>query len=152
VNALCRDAAAAALSGEAAPSQRLGLDPTLTSIETDGERLRTVLVNVLSNAREAVLARGNDAGPPAPAVELRTEALSGGRCAIVVTDHGVGIAPEDVARVFEPYFTTKRTGTGLGLAIVRNVIDAMGGSIAVESRSGEGTQVRIELPARPRRT
>lgn len=152
VNALSQDAALAALSGEHAPAHELVLDPGVVEVVTDGEHLRTVLVNILSNAREAVLALGAVAAANGALVSVRTEAMKGGRVAIVVSDHGVGIAAEDLAHVFEPYFTTKRTGTGLGLAIAKNVIDALGGSIAVKSRKGEGTEVRVELPERPRAT
>ncbi len=53
----------------------------------------------------------------------------------------------DLSRVFDPYFTTKRTGTGLGLAIARKVVDALGGAIRIESREGEGTRMEIDLPA-----
>ena len=62
--------------------------------------------------------------------------------------------PEDLPRVFDPYFTTKRTGSGLGLAIAKNIIEGLGGSIALESRPGDGTDIRIDLPtsrARARR-
>jgi signal transduction histidine kinase len=65
---------------------------------------------------------------------------------IEVSDRGVGIGPDDLARVFDPYFTTRRTGSGLGLAISRNIIEGMGGTISVSSRPGYGTDVRIELP------
>jgi signal transduction histidine kinase len=58
----------------------------------------------------------------------------------------VGIEAENLPRIWEPYFTTRRGGTGLGLAIVRNVIDGLGGSIAIESRPAAGTEVHIELP------
>ena len=68
---------------------------------------------------------------------------------IEVRDRGVGIVSEDVSRVFDPYFTTKRTGSGLGLAIAKNIIDGLGGAITVESRVGHGTAMRIELPRRP---
>jgi two-component system sensor histidine kinase HydH len=57
------------------------------------------------------------------------------------------VAAADLPHVFEPYFTTKRTGTGLGLAIARNVVEALGGTIRMESREGEGTRVEIVLPA-----
>jgi two-component system sensor histidine kinase HydH len=57
------------------------------------------------------------------------------------------VAAADLPHVFDPYFTTKRTGTGLGLAIARKVVEALGGSIRMESREGEGTRVEIELPA-----
>ena len=79
-------------------------------------------------------------------VVLRTALLPGGRFSIVVRDRGVGIDQEDLARVFEPYFTTKRAGTGLGLAISRNIVQGLGGSIAVSSQPGQGTEIRLELP------
>ena len=69
------------------------------------------------------------------------------RVAIEVRDRGTGIAAEDLPRVFDPYFTTRRTGTGLGLAISRNIIEGLGGTIGVTSRPGAGTEVCIELPA-----
>jgi signal transduction histidine kinase len=106
-------------------------------------------VNLLVNARSAVEARTADDGPlPANAapVELITGPAAGGRVSIVVRDRGVGIAAEDLPRVFEPYFTTRRTGTGLGLAITRNIVDGLGGTIAVTSARGVGTDIRIELP------
>ena len=56
---------------------------------------------------------------------------------------------EAQARIFDPYFTTKRTGSGLGLAIAKNIVDAMGGAISAQSRPGEGTRIRIDLPAAP---
>jgi signal transduction histidine kinase len=99
--------------------------------------------------------RASAAGLPAaePArngfdVELETAALAGGGASIEVRDRGVGIAPADLPHVFEPYFTTKRTGTGLGLAIARNIVLSLGGRIEVKSAEAEGTQIRIELPAR----
>jgi len=68
---------------------------------------------------------------------------------IWVEDRGPGIKAEDLAHVFEPYFTSKRTGTGLGLAIVRKVTDALGGTLRLDSREGQGTRIEIELPAEP---
>jgi signal transduction histidine kinase len=154
LNLLCREAAAAAMTGEGAPALRLSLDPELPPVVTDGERLRTVLLNVLSNAREAVeLAAGGarpaDAARDGADVELRTERLAEGRAAIEVRDRGVGIDPGDLPHVFEPYFTTKRTGTGLGLAIAKNIVDALGGTLTAASASPAGARLRIELPPRP---
>jgi signal transduction histidine kinase len=131
----------------------LTLDPGLPPIVSDGERLHGVLVNLLTNARNALDAR--KAGPGAgeidgrPDFELVTQRAAGDRVVISVRDRGVGIEAENLPRVWEPYFTTRRGGTGLGLAIVRNVIDGLGGSIAIESRPAVGTDVRIELPPRP---
>ncbi len=84
--------------------------------------------------------------PLAGAHPLGVGRPSGGRLAIEVSDRGTGIAAEDLPRVFEPYFTTKRTGTGLGLAIARNIVEGLGGSIVITSRLGAGTDIRIELP------
>jgi signal transduction histidine kinase len=151
LNALCRDAASAAMAGEGAPALHLALDPRRPVVVTDGERLRTVLLNILSNAREAVAlaaggARSRDVPATAPDVELRTESLDDGRVAIEVRDSGVGIDPADLPHVFEPYFTTKRTGTGLGLAIAKNIVDALGGTLTAAPREPAGARLRIELP------
>ena len=110
-------------------------------MSTDAERFRTALVNILTNARQAVAARGAGTAP----VELRTS-LEGDRIAVVIQDRGTGIEPRDLPHVFDPYFTTRRTGTGLGLAISKNIVEALGGAITVTSGPGEGTTVHIDLP------
>ena len=147
VNALCAQCAAAVEGGDApGPPVRVISDPSVPVLVTDGERLRSVLVNLLANARHAVVAR-NGAPPPddaGPQVEIETRRLDGG-VAIDVRDRGVGIEPENLPRVFDPYFTTSRGGTGLGLAISRNIVDGLGGTIRITSRVGSGTDVRIEL-------
>jgi signal transduction histidine kinase len=143
LNALCRDAArAAGLEAEGGGAITLTLDPNLPAVVTDAERLRLVLVNLLTNARHAVEARDEPRHP----VQVRTRRLVGDRVAISIGDKGVGIGPENLSRIFEPYFTTKRGGSGLGLAIARNIIEGLGGSIAVVSRAGEGTDITLELP------
>jgi signal transduction histidine kinase len=143
VGALCRDAAGALeREGMAVP---VAVAPDLPVVNTDAERLRRALVNLLTNARDAVA--GRHAPPDAPLVELRVTRLdANGAVAIEVEDRGTGITAADLPHVFEPYFSTKRTGTGLGLAITRNIVESLGGSIAAHSREGEGTRVRIELP------
>ncbi|MBI3403593.1 MAG: hypothetical protein HY048_19440 [Acidobacteria bacterium] len=85
--------------------------------------------------------------PPAALVTLTTRA-GGDRVQIVVTDRGVGIAPQDLPQVFDPYFTTKHGGTGLGLPIAKNIVEGLGGTIAVSSAPGLGTQFQIDLPTR----
>jgi signal transduction histidine kinase len=109
--------------------------------------VRLVLVNVLTNAHHAVLARTERT--ETGAIRLITSRAAGDRVAVEVRDQGIGIAPADLARVFDPFFTTRRTGTGLGLAISRNIIEGLGGTIGVSSRPGSGTDVRIELPQGP---
>jgi signal transduction histidine kinase len=151
VNQVCQAAMAAALAGGPARDVKLALDHGLPSIVTDGDRLHGALVNLLTNARNALEARAPDdaGGGGRPELELVTERTAAGGIAIAVRDRGVGIPAENLSRVWEPYFTTRRGGTGLGLAIVRNVVEGLGGSIAIDSQPAKGTSVRIELPERP---
>jgi signal transduction histidine kinase len=141
LNAVCARAAQAALSADKEPAIVLHLDPDLPPVSTDAERFRTALVNILANARQAVVDRGPERAP----VELETR-RAGSRVAVEVRDRGTGIETKDLPHVFDPYFTTRRTGTGLGLAISKNIVEALGGAISVTSRAGEGTTDRIELP------
>jgi two-component system sensor histidine kinase HydH len=140
IAALCRESAAAAQATPGA-AVALDLDPALPMLVTDAERLRIALVNMLVNARHAV----NGDNPP---VILKATA-AGGRVTITITDRGAGVAPADVAHIFDPYFTTKRGGTGLGLPIARNIVEGLGGTITVLSSidpGGHGTEIRIDLP------
>jgi signal transduction histidine kinase len=160
VNEICRASAAAAWAGVPDPCVDLDLDPDLPPLVTDSERLRTALVNVLTNARHAaesaagedrrVLAVGRrraraDVEPRHEPVRVSTR-LVGDRVAVTVRDRGNGISPEDLAHVFDPYFTTRRAGTGLGLPISKNIVEGLGGTIAISSKRGEGTEIRIDLP------
>lgn len=146
VNRVCEEAARAVREGSPGPPITLRLDPGVPRATLDGERLRLTLVNVLSNASAAVAER-QDGAPAADPIVLTTTHGSG-RIRIDVRDRGAGIAPENLPRVFDPFFTTRRTGTGLGLAISRNIIEGMGGTITIESWPGDGTLVRLDLPVR----
>jgi signal transduction histidine kinase len=144
---LCREVAEA-VAGEPALDVSVEAEGPFVAL-TDGERLRTVLLNVIGNAKEAAAEQRVKAGSEGKGVadvRVRVESAGEGRAAIAVRDRGPGIPEADLPSVFEPYFTTKRTGTGLGLAIARNIVDALGGTIVVTSVVGEGTQVRIEIP------
>jgi len=151
VNMLCRDAASAVTAAEPDPPIAIDLDPAVGSIHTDSEKVRMVLVNLLNNARQAVLACPDAAIAikNGAAVTLSTTRLDARRVAISIRDRGTGIAPEDLPRIFDPYFTTRRAGTGLGLPIAKNIIDGLGGSIRVASSPGSGTGIHIELGDTP---
>ena len=145
VNSLAEDAVRAAGVGDGHIPVRLDLDPGMPPVRTDGERLRQALVNIIGNAMQAMNAASPSAADDTP-IRLQTARLDARHVAITVSDNGVGIAAEDLPRIFDPYFTTRRTGTGIGLAISRNIIEGLGGRITVTSERDRGTQVRIELP------
>lgn len=108
-------------------------------VTVDADRLSQVLLNLYLNAVEA-MAPGGSLGVVVGDLE-ETDGVF-----IRVADTGGGIRAEDLSQVFDPYFTTKPTGTGLGLAIVHNIIEAMGGEVAVESRPGRGTTFTLNVP------
>ena len=150
---LCREVAEASMKDEGGPAVnlRLGEGMSRIVIVTDRDRLRTALMNVLGNAKDAVLARFSDPDDASelPAIELETKLLSPDKVVIVVLDRGTGVAAEDLERIFEPYFTSKRKGGGLGLAITKNIVESLGGTISVSSRTGGPTEMRIELALEP---
>lgn len=115
-------------------------DEALQTIMADKESLRSVFTNLVVNAIEAIDGAGGT-------VSIKLSNTDERAVKVEVTDTGCGIAPQDIAKVFEPYFSTKDTGTGLGLAIVKKAIDDHGGSISVSSREGDGTTFTIILPA-----
>ncbi len=155
VNRICRASADAAWAGADAEPVVFDLDPAIPLVVTDAERLRTALVNILTNARLAVreVVRADpDAGGGA-AVATQEEASvrlqtrrTGSTVTISVQDRGEGISSGDMAHIFDPYFTTRRAGTGLGLPIAKNIIEGLGGTVAVFSQRGTGTEIRIQLP------
>ena len=112
------------------------------AVRASEAQLGQVFLNLLTNAADAIPV--GDAAHNE--IELRLFSKDG-RVVVEVRDTGAGIAPKDLSRVFDAFFTTKPVGqgTGLGLAICRNIVQAMGGSIAVESELGAGTTVRISL-------
>jgi signal transduction histidine kinase len=112
-------------------------------IEGNADHLKSALLNVVLNAIQAMPEGGELT--LASRCTLK-DAMRG--VAITVRDTGSGIAPEDLPKVFEPFFTSKPGGTGLGLAVVKKAIDAHGGTVEIASRSREGTLVTIWLPLR----
>lgn len=108
-------------------------------VRADRTQVGQVLLNLCGNAKDAMPPEGGS-------IVLATRA-SGDRVELVVRDDGTGIAPADLPRVREPFFTTKAAGgTGLGLATVAAIVEAAGGSLEIESEPGSGTTVTIALP------
>ncbi len=104
------------------------------------DQLVQVILNLVLNAVDATDKGGS--------IELTAVGTPVG-IELCVRDNGCGIAEPNAARVFQPYFTTKKNGTGLGLFVCRKLIVDHGGAIAFESRPGEGTTFRVTLPASP---
>lgn len=152
---LCQDAADAASAVGEGPRVATDLPGGPVIVTTDGERLRAALVNILANARQAVVAReapSDSRGASAGRIDsdgadvfLRLERTGPGRVKVSVADRGRGIRSQDLTQIFEPYFTTRRTGTGLGLPIARNIVEGLGGTLGVRS-AADGTTIEIELP------
>ncbi|MFD2183501.1 two-component system sensor histidine kinase AtoS [Rhodoplanes azumiensis] len=115
----------------------LDCDGSFPTIEADGEALKQALLNLIINAIQAIPDGGT------VTVSTRTE---DDRVVIAVKDDGVGVAPENLDKVFDPFFSTKPSGTGLGLAMVHRIVDAHGGVITFNSTPGKGTVVEIRLP------
>lgn len=112
--------------------------------------LEQVVLNLLSNGRDAIESHPRDQNRPPGVIRLTVTAGKSG-ATVVVEDNGVGIPEEMLQRVCEPFFTTKgpKEGTGLGLSISYGLVDKMGGSIDISSHPGSGTVVRVALPAAP---
>ena len=127
------------------------LDRGVEMVWADADQLKQVLINLLLNAGDAMEGSGSltvSSRQVFPAEEVGPDASSGGRIQISVADTGKGIAPSELNRIFDPFYTTKAPGkgTGLGLAISLRIIESFGGSIHVESIEGKGSTFTIELP------
>jgi signal transduction histidine kinase len=109
----------------------------LPEIDADPDLLHRAFQNLVLNALDAMPAGGT--------LTLRTSEHDGA-VRIEVADTGKGLTPEEVSRLFTPYYTTKQQGTGLGLAIVQSVVSDHHGTISVSSEEGRGATFRIELP------
>jgi signal transduction histidine kinase len=127
--------------------------PEIPELLADPHQLRQLFSNLLANAFEALGGEGH--------VEIRATLLPGEdepagatepqppQVVVEVRDNGPGIGPDDLERIFSPFFTTKPQGTGLGLAIVRKVVDAHDGHIDAVSARGHGATFRVTLPVVP---
>ena len=119
------------------------LDPHLPLITGSEDQLQQVLMNLISNAAEAISMNGGGT------LNVETGHSLKERVAVItVKDEGVGISQENLSRLFEPFFTTKKKGkgVGLGLSVAYGIIKEHGGSIHVDTKVGKGTMFRVELP------
>lgn len=116
-------------------------DPQTPKAMGDADPLRSVLTNLFLNAMQAMSGEGDRLTVRIEPSSDRTQVR------LIVTDTGRGIEPENLPKLFEPYFSTKETGTGLGLAIVKKVVDEHGGTIDVQSEAGKGTTFTVTFAA-----
>jgi PAS domain S-box-containing protein len=112
--------------------------PSDARVAVDAEQIRQVWLNLAANALEALGERGT--------LTVTWVARGADQVAVEFRDDGPGIPPEDLRRVGEPFFTTKRGGTGLGLAIAQRIVERHGGVLTLESVAGRGTTARVMLP------
>jgi two-component system NtrC family sensor kinase len=140
VNAILDDALV--LVTNQAKLQNITLERDLASasqVHGDFGQLRQAFINIIINACDA-MARGGT-------LRIATRDDAAARQVVIeVTDTGTGIAPEHLARVVDPFFTTKEKGTGLGLSVVYGIVERHGGQLQIQSAVGVGTTVRIQLP------
>ena len=112
-------------------------------LEGDAEQLRRVVINLVGNAIDAL----EEACIDQPEVRVSMgEYLAGSEVWVRVADNGLGIDNEVRDQIFDPFYTSREQGTGLGLALCRKIVDNHGGSIEVETASGEGTEFVLEFP------
>lgn len=112
--------------------------PDLPAVMLDGDQLRQVAINLILNAGGAM--------PEGGTLEVKTGIEDPHHVHILFQDNGCGIPPENIEKIFEPFYTTKDRGTGLGLAITRQIIEQHQGEIRIESVTGMGTTVKVVLP------
>ncbi|HKY44375.1 MAG TPA: ATP-binding protein [Pyrinomonadaceae bacterium] len=124
----------------------IDLEPDLPLVRADGSRLRQVVVNMISNAHHALKAK-DSLEPKVFRITARRAGTNGEIVRVEFHDNGVGIKKEDLGKVFDPFFTTRREagGTGLGLSVSFGIIRDFGGTIRVESEEGKFTRFIIEL-------
>jgi two-component system NtrC family sensor kinase len=117
-------------------------------VRGDPSLLQQVLLNLYNNAMDAIMERhGTEGGE----LIIFSAPDDGGKVKLTVADNGMGISPENLKKIFSPFFTTKPVGkgTGLGLSVCYGIVDSMGGVMEVSSQRGVGTTFTIRLPAAP---
>ncbi len=122
----------------------LKFDESLPVISADSKQIQQVLINLITNAADAIKIKGK--------VKIKTYTEKFGKTSlgtyavVAISDDGIGITPEDLTKIFNPFFTRKSDGTGLGLPITQRILHQHSGIIDVESSFGSGTTFYIKLP------
>jgi signal transduction histidine kinase len=122
----------------------LDFDEKLPMVPADNKQLQQVFINLITNAADAIKTKGNI--KIKTYTEPATKHGEGEFAIVAITDNGVGIPPEDLQKIFNPFFTRKADGTGLGLPITQRIMHQHNGIIDVESKIGEGTTFYVKLP------
>jgi PAS domain S-box-containing protein len=124
------------------------LDPGRCIVRADAAQLEQLIINLVTNARDAMPKEGRLTIETQRSTTPTSDGRTGESVVVRVSDTGVGMDPATQRHMFEPFFTTKGSaGTGLGLAAVRDIVNACGGGIRVESQPGLGTRFEVVLPA-----
>jgi C4-dicarboxylate-specific signal transduction histidine kinase len=146
VNALVREIIDLVESDARLHGVQLSLDlaDNLPQVVVDAGQIQHVVLNFVRNSLEALAAH-----PGAGRVQIRTSVGAGGDVELVVTDNGPGLTAEAMARLFDPFFSTKESGTGMGLAISNTIARLHGGSVGHRPNEPSGACFYIRLPAEP---
>jgi hypothetical protein len=111
------------------------------TVRADADKLRQVFTNVIDNAIDAMESNAGERR-----LEFGIRSLYPGTATVVIRDNGCGIPEDKLAKIFNPFYTTKKNGTGLGMGIAKKVMDAHSGRIEVQSKPGTGTEFRLSIP------
>jgi signal transduction histidine kinase len=129
------DAIASAQAAMGAACPAIAGSPQRLVARADSEMLRAALLNLLLNACQS----GSEQ------VDV-SAGVAGDACQIVVSDRGPGIPPDIMDRIFDAFYTTKKSGTGLGLPIVKRLMDLQQGAVSIRTREGGGTIAELTIP------
>jgi signal transduction histidine kinase len=120
------------------PRIQTGFANPAPELMLDSDSFKQVMLNIIDNARQAISAEGN--------ILVRTEVSRPRQFIIEIEDNGAGMSPENLKKIFDPFFSTRATGSGLGMAITKQLVEQMNGKVSVFSKERQGTTVKLEFP------